>query len=66
MTWLLPSEFKRWRSSVLRRCKVQRCVPCSAVFVALVSVVKLPERYTSTGNGLKEVPQVDWTNYDSL
>lgn len=34
LSWLLPSEFKRWRSSVLRRCGELRgqSVPCSVLW----------------------------------
>ena len=36
---LLPSEFKRWRASVLRRCKqLSERVPCSRLWDAETSV----------------------------
>jgi len=48
MTWLLPSEFKRWRLSVLRRCKelLGQKVPCSTLFEALPEVPLSPTKAT--------------------
>ena len=39
LSMLLPSEFKRWRASVLRRCKqLSERVPCSRLWDAETSV----------------------------